>query len=110
MKKLAVATFMLMWACTSSALTLNQRDPNYQLSIEQLSQARDALLVAMDRLRKSEAYYRQPGLENLVPMLGRLQDIQQTLDMILMPEKKRYDHQQLVPDGTFFTPIPLKEH
>ncbi len=108
MRTLAIATLFLIWASSTSAVTLDQRDPNYQKSIEQLTQARDALQVAMDRLRKGEAFHPQPGL-NLIPILGRIQEIQKTLDMILMPEKKRYEHQELVPDGTFFTPLPLKE-
>jgi hypothetical protein len=102
---LAVSVF----AGGAAAVSLDQRDPNYQKSIEHYAQAQANIRNAILHLQKGEAYYEQPSIQ-LVRMLAPLQEIENSLNYILMPEQRRHKYQTLVPDGQYFQPSPLKEH
>jgi len=52
--------------------------------------------------------YPLPGL-NVQQMLEQLVPLEDTLTVLLTPEKKRMAHQTLVPDGLFFTPVQSGE-
>lgn len=98
---------------TGSALAadpylLDQRDPEYQKSFEHLARASQALSTARKELEKAQAAYQLPGL-NLQQMLDQLRPMEDTMTVLLTPEKKRMAHQTLVPDGLFFTPVQSGE-
>jgi hypothetical protein len=107
-KTLLVSGLIALLPTTVHAITLDQRDPNYQKSIEHYARAQAALRVAMREVKMGEAYYQQPGIR-LIPMLAPLQEFENTLEMILIPEKRRHEYQTLTPDSEFFYPSPLKE-
>jgi hypothetical protein len=92
------------------SISLDQRDPNYQKSIEHYAQAQAAIRVAIEQLQKGEAYYPQPAVGDLVKILAPLQEIEETLNYILIPEQRRHESQTLTPDSRFFNPSPLKEY
>jgi hypothetical protein len=87
---------------------LDQRSPEYQKSFEHLARASQALAVARKELSEAHAAYQLPGL-NTQQMLTQLEPLEDTLTVLLSPEKKRMAHQTLVPDGLFFTPVQSGE-
>ncbi len=91
-------------ALAADAYLLDQRDPAYQKSIEHLARAAQALAVAKKELAKADGAYQLPGL-NAQQMQEHLRPLEDTLAVLLAPEKKRMAHQTLAPDGIFFTPI-----
>lgn len=91
-------------ALAADAYLLDQRDPAYQKSIEHLARASQALAVARKELAKADGAYPLPGL-NAQQMQEHLRPLEDTLAVLLVPEKKRMAHQMLAPDGIFFTPI-----
>lgn len=103
----------LLALITGSALAANpylldQRDPDYQKAFEHLARASQALSTARKELEQAHAAYPLPGL-NLPQMLEQLTPMEDTLTVLLTPEKKRMAHQTLVPDGLFFTPVQSGE-
>lgn len=83
---------------------IDQRDPGYQKAIEHLAQASHALSIAKRELAAASGAYNLPGL-NVEQMRDQLKPVEDTLKVLLSPEKKRHAQQTLVPDGLFFTPI-----
>lgn len=83
---------------------IDQRNPEYQKAFEHIARASQALAVAQKELSQAQAAYPLPGL-NVQLMLGQLAPVEDTLVVLLSPEKKRMAHQELVPDGLFFTPV-----
>jgi rhodanese-related sulfurtransferase len=84
---------------------IDQRDPKYQTAIEHLASAAQALRLAQDELKKAEASHPLPGLD-LVRMLSQVRPVEETINVVLRPEKKRLRYQELTPDGQFFTTPP----
>jgi len=95
-------------ALAANPYLLDQRDPDYQESLEHLARASQALLTARKELEKAQVAYPLPGL-NVQQMLEQLVPLEDTLTVLLTPEKKRMAHQTLVPDGLFFTPVQSGE-
>ncbi|BAW26811.1 hypothetical protein ACTO5A_23435 [Pseudomonas aeruginosa] len=91
-------------AVAADPYLIDQRDPAYQKSIEHLARAAQALAVARKEMAKAEGAYQLPGL-NVQQMQEQLRPLEDTLAVLLAPEKKRMAHQTLVPDGIFFTPL-----
>lgn len=87
---------------------IDQRDPRYQIAIAHLADAAKALAVAKKELQLAEANHPLPGL-SLVRMLSQIEPVEETLNVILMPERKRYKYQTIQPDGMFFTPLRVGE-
>lgn len=83
---------------------VDQRNPKYQKSFEHLSRVSQALAVATSELEKAQAAYPLPGLD-YTRMRDQLRPLEDTISVLLTPEKKRTAHQNLVPDGVFFTPV-----
>lgn len=110
-KTLTSMMIMVLIALSPSATAgvIDQRDPHYQKGVEHLASARQALAMAMEELRKADAEYAFPGLE-IVRMLGAITPINQTLDLIITPEKRRLEIQVLEPDSVYFKPTLLKEN
>jgi len=81
---------------------IDQRDPHYQTAQEHLSRAAQALRLAQTELKNAEANHPLPGLD-LVRMLSQIRPVEETINVILVPEQKRYRYQELTPDGQFFT-------
>ena len=100
----ALAAICAGTALAADPYRIDQRDPKYQVSLEHLSRASQALALAGKELSKAHAAYQLPGL-NIQQMLGQLRPMEDTLAVLLSPEKKRMAHQELVPDGLFFTPV-----
>lgn len=84
---------------------IDQRDPKYQVAIEHLARASQALRLAQDELKEAEASHPLPGLD-LVRILSQVRPVEETLNVVLRPEQKRLQYQQLTPDGQFFTTPP----
>ena len=96
-------------ALADDPYVIDQRDPRYQLAIEHLSNAARALSLAQDELKKAEANHPLPGLD-LVRMLSQLRPVEETINVILVPERKRLRYRTLTPDGQFFfTPTRFGE-
>lgn len=95
-------------ALAADPYLIDQRDPAYQKSFEHLARASQALASARKELQQAQAAYQLPGL-NTQLMLDHLRPLEDTLTVLLAPEKKRMAHQTLVPDGLFFTPIQSGE-
>lgn len=87
---------------------LDQRDPQYQRALEHLASAAQALSIARKELSLAQDAYHLPGL-NVLQMQEQLVPLEDTLQVLLSPEKKRQAHQTLVPDGLFFYPIKTGE-
>lgn len=83
------------------------RSAEYRKGTEHLAQANQALNRAISELKRAEAAYGFPGLD-VVRMLGQIQEVNDTLRLILTPENRRLKYQTLVPDTTFFKPIARK--
>lgn len=92
----------------NDAYVIDQRDPNYQTALEHLSSAAQALRLAQQELKKAEASHPLPGLD-LVRMLSQIKPVEETVNVILVPERKRFRYQELTPDGQFFTPTRFGE-
>jgi hypothetical protein len=103
-----LAVFAVGTALAADPYQVDQRDPAYQKSFEHLARASQALAVARNELSKAQAAYQLPGL-NTQQMQEQLRPVEDTLAVLLSPEKKRMAHQTLVPDGPFFTPISSGE-
>lgn len=101
---LLVALFVSSSTHASNPHLLDQRDPAYQKAIEHLARAHQALSVAQQELGNAQAAYQLPGL-NVERMRDQLAPLEDTLRVLLSPEKKRQAHETLVPDGIFFTPV-----
>ncbi|MCF5374157.1 hypothetical protein [Pseudomonas syringae] len=86
----------------------DQRDPAYQKFAEHLARASQALAVARKELSQAQAAYQLPGL-NVQQMRDQLRPLEDTLAVLLSPEKKRMAYQSVVPDGVFFTPLDSGE-
>ena len=95
-------------ALAADPYRIDQRDPQYQKSFEHLARASQALAVAQKELTQAQAAYQLPGL-NVQQMQEQLAPLEDTLAVLLSPEKKRMKHQTLVPDGLFFTPVQSGE-
>lgn len=95
-------------ALAADPYLMDQRDPQYQKSFEHLARASQALAMARKELSLAQAAYQLPGL-NSQQMLDQLRPMEDTLTVLLSPEKKRMAHQTLVPDGLFFTPVQSGE-
>ena len=91
-------------ALADNPYLIDQRNPEYQKSFEHLARASQALAVARKELSQAQAAYQLPGL-NSKQMLTQLEPVEDTLSVLLSPEKKRMAHQTMVPDGLFFTPV-----
>ena len=105
------AAFAAIFAGTVQAADpylLDQRDPQYQKAFEHLARASQALAMARKELSQAQAAYQLPGLNSQL-MLEQLRPLEDTLTVLLSPEKKRMAHETLVPDGLFFTPIQTGE-
>jgi hypothetical protein len=89
----------------SDSYVIDQRDPKYQIAIEHLASAAQALRLAQDELKKAEASHPLPGLD-LARMLSQVRPVEETINVVLRPEKKRLRYQELTPDGQFFTTPP----
>lgn len=96
-------------ACADDPYVIDQRDPRYQIALEHLSSAAQALSLAQAELKKAEASHPLPGLD-LVRMLSQIKPVEETINVILVPERKRQRYQELTPDGQFFfTPTRIGE-
>lgn len=104
----ALAALHAGTALAADPYLLDQRDPQYQKSFEHLARASQALATARKELSQAQAAYQLPGL-NSQQMLDQLRPLEDTLTVLLSPEKKRMAHQSLVPDGLFFTPVQSGE-
>src|SRR5690606_16874237 len=83
-----------MPALADDPYVIDQRDPRYQVAMEHLSNAARALSLAQDELKKAEASHPLPGLD-LVRMLSQLRPVEETINVILVPERKRLRYQTL---------------
>jgi hypothetical protein len=95
-------------ALAADPYLLDQRDPAYQQAIEHLSNALQAIALAKQEFAKAETAYQLPGLD-VQRMRNQLTPLEDTLTVLLAPEKKRMAHQTLVPDSLFFTPVKSGE-
>lgn len=105
---LAVSVLMGAYAHASTPYLVDQRDPEYQKAVEHLAQASQALSVAQRELKAAEASHPLPGL-NVSQMRDQLNPVEDTLRVLLSPERKRQTHQTAVPDGIFFNPVQIGE-
>lgn len=103
-----LATLFAGTALAADPYLVDQRDPKYQQSFEHLARASQALAMARKELSQAQVAYQLPGL-NSQQMLDQLRPLEDTLTVLLSPEKKRMAHQSLVPDGLFFTPVQSGE-
>lgn len=85
---------------------IDQRDPQYQVAMEHLASAAQALSLAQEELKKAEASHPLPGLD-LVRMLSQIRPVEETITVVLVPERKRLRYQEITPDGQFFTPTRI---
>lgn len=112
MSKISKATLIaLALACNfavAGEYAIDQRDKQYQIATEHLANAARALAVAQAELKQAEANHPLPGLD-LVGMLSQIKPVEDTISVILAPERKRYEYQTITPDGTFFTPTRAGE-
>lgn len=102
------AAFSATNASAYEGHSIDQRDPKYQVAIEHLANAANALAVAQAELKKAHATHPLPGLD-VNRMIGSLSPAEETLRVILVPERKRLKYQTATPDGVFFTPTPIGE-
>lgn len=103
------ATLAAVPACADDPFVIDQRDSRYQVAIEHLSNAAQALSLAQLELKKAEANHPLPGLD-LVQMLSQIRPVEETINVILVPERKRVRYRELTPDGQFFfTPTRIGE-
>jgi GH35 family endo-1,4-beta-xylanase len=100
---LLAASALVTGAAHGAEHVIDQRDRKYQIATEHLANAARALAVAQAELKKAEASHPLPGLD-LVRMLSQIKPVEETINVILAPERKRYEFQTITPDGTFFTP------
>lgn len=101
---LIAAALVSCAAAQASPYLIDQRDPKFQQSHEHLARAAQALAVAQRELGLAQAAYPLPGLD--YPRIrGTLTPVEDTLRVLLSPERKRHAHNTVVPDGIFFTPI-----
>lgn len=91
---------------TASPYIVDQRDPNFQAAQEHLARAAQALSVLQNELALSEEAMQLPGV-NYSKLNASLAPLEDTLEVILNPEKKRHAHKTIVPDGVFFNPLPI---
>ncbi len=96
------------FACAYEGHSIDQRNPKYQIAIEHLANAANALAVAQAELKKANEAHPLPGLD-VNRMIGTLSPAEETLRVILVPERKRLKYQTATPDGVFFTPTPIGE-
>ncbi|MGF6282221.1 hypothetical protein ABH908_000294 [Pseudomonas frederiksbergensis] len=95
-------------ANAADSYVIDQRDPRYQAAIEHLSSAAQALRLAQTELKLAEANHPLPGLD-LVRMLSQVRPMEETINVVLSPERKRLRYQELTPDGQYFTPTRIGE-
>jgi hypothetical protein len=108
---LCVSISALTAGSTASAAdpyVIDQRDPRYQAAVEHLASAGQALRLAQTELKLAEASHPLPGLD-LIRMLSQVRPMEETINVILSPERKRQRYQELTPDGEFFTPTRIGE-
>lgn len=102
----------LITACIGSASAsdhvIDQRDKKYQKAIEHLSNAAQALALAKAELQQAEASHPLPGLD-LARMQSEIVPMEDTLKVILSPERKRLEYRTIIPNGIFFTPTRVGE-
>lgn len=102
----------LLTGCIASANAsdnvIDQRNPKYQKAIEHLSNAAQALAMAKAELQQAEASYPLPGVD-LARMQSEIVPMEDTLKVILAPERKRLEYQTITPNGIFFTPTRVGE-
>lgn len=101
-------TIALAGPCAASEYVIDQRDSNYQKATEHLANAQRALAVAQAELKLAEAQHPLPGLD-LVRMLSQIKPVEETINVIIWPERKRLEYQTATPDGLFFTPTRAGE-
>lgn len=95
-------------AIAADPYVIDQRDPRYQAAVEHLASAAQALRLAQTELKLAEANHPLPGLD-LVRMLSEVRPMEETINVILSPERKRLRYQELTPDGQYFTPTRIGE-
>lgn len=105
---LIAAITLVVGPASASEHLIDQRDPKYQIATEHLANAASALAVAQAELKKAEANHPLPGLD-LVRMLSQIKPVEETINVILAPERKRYKFQTITPNGLFFTPTRVGE-
>tara|TARA_R110002124_G_scaffold128157_23_gene288779 strand:+ start:9408 stop:9773 length:366 start_codon:yes stop_codon:yes gene_type:complete len=109
----------LLWTCVLAALSacqmadasqfiIDERDPDLQKATEHLASAQQALARAQSELALAQDAYHLPGL-NYAAMNAQLEPVEDTLRVLLSPNRKRHAHQTVVPDGIFFTPVKIGE-
>ncbi|MGE8063970.1 hypothetical protein [Pseudomonas sp. NPDC089569] len=95
-------------ATAADSYVIDQRDPRYQAAVEHLASAAQALRLAQTELKLAEASHPLPGLD-LVRMLSQVRPMEETINVVLTPERKRLRYQELTPDGQYFTPTRIGE-
>lgn len=103
---LALATTAAATAVYGNPFVVDQRDPKFQAAQEHLARAAQALSVLQHELALSEEAMQLPGVD-YSKLNASLSPLEDTLKVILNPEKKRHAHKTIVPDGIFFTPLPI---
>lgn len=100
------AFFLLIFSALAPSLggaaTIDERHPGYQAYILGLADADRAVTAAMRSLEAARASYEIPGVD-IEKMVQDLRRIDETLRLVITPEKVRTEYQTLVPDGTYFT-------
>lgn len=102
--RLFLSAALLLAASTASAEIVDMRSPEFRQGTEHLAQTHQAINRAIQDLKSAEKAYEFPGID-IVRMIGQLQEINETLTLILVPETRRLRYQTLVPDTTFFKPL-----
>ena len=95
--RLALTIIMVLTLPNTHGVSLDQRDPNYQRSIHELSLGQKYLIRAIEHLRNSDLYYPQPGVF-VARDISILEQQVQKYQLILAPETKRQETIELVPD------------
>lgn len=103
-----LVTLLACQSITATPFVIDQRDPDLQVATDHLASAQQALARAQRELALAQDAYPLPGL-NYDQMHAQLRPVEDTLKVLLSPNRKRHAHQTVVPDGIFFTPVMTGE-
>lgn len=82
---------------------LDEQDPRYQLSVDDLAAITRLLEAARQKAAASKQTWSFPGFD-YAKLDKDIADIESQLNIVLVPRTMRLRYQQLVPDSSYFHP------
>lgn len=98
---LKLSVFLALFSTSAWGGVQDQRDPDYQQSLDAVARAQLALQRAQKYLEQSRAVKQLPGVD-YPDLFGAIRAMEDDLNLILQPRERRMRYKTITPDGLFF--------